>query len=200
MAGLSFDCDWRYAMNVSSLRRARTGYLLSWSGVGGLDLKADMTLENPFSSKGAEALKDKQIKCTGVFERFAFGGEKEDPIRIAAFVSTANAAALRAKIASGIKTTKLKFSFAICDFDIDAKKWFEAGMVQGNAKAAAVVDTMDGQLQLFVDATPTRIQPDIDITVCRIEFQVAPSDKEAAKLRFATGATEKVVKEWGGSG
>ncbi len=199
MAALTFDCDWRYAMNLSPERKARTGYLLSWTGVGGLNLKADMTLFNPYSGTGAEALKGKEVKCVGVFEKFSFGGDKEDPIRIVAFVSTANAAALRAKLASGISTTKLKFSFAICDFDFEAKRWFEAGMVQGNAKASAVVDTADGELQLFVQAVPTRIQPDIDLSLCRTEFQVAPSDKEAAKLSFATGANEKVVKEWGGA-
>jgi hypothetical protein len=32
MAGSNFDCDWRYAMNISPTQKARTGYLLLWHG------------------------------------------------------------------------------------------------------------------------------------------------------------------------
>jgi hypothetical protein len=198
MAGLNFDCDWRYAMNISPTQKARTGYLLLWNGIGGLNLTADLSVSNPYTSTGAELLKGRQIKCVGVMESFSFAGERDDPIRIACYVTTANASAIRAKIASGITTTKLKFSFAICDFDTEEQRWFESGFVQGGAKAPAVVDTMDGRLQLFIDATPTRIQPDIDISLCRFEFQGAPTTKESPNLQFATGAKQKVVKGWGG--
>jgi hypothetical protein len=56
---------------------------------------------------------------------------------------------------------------------------------------------MDGALQLFVNSTPERIRKDLDITLCRVEFQAAATST-TANLQFATGATSKVVKAWGG--
>jgi len=197
MAGLSFDCDWRYAMNIDPQGRARAGYLMTWSGVGGLTLSADITVVSPFTSTGATVLTSTKVVCVGVIEKFSFAGEEDDPIRIAAYISTANAASLGAKIASGITTTKFKFSYVICDYDIDKKKWFECAYVQNNGSASAVVDTMDGALQLFVNPTPERIRPDLDIALCRVEFQ-AGATSTSANLQFATGASSKVVKAWGG--
>ncbi len=198
MAGLSFECDWRFAMNVSGRQKARAGYLLSWSGVGGLNLAADLTVRNPHTSTGASSLTGPTVKCVGLIEKFSFAGGQEDPIRIVAYVTTGTAAALRVKLASGITTTKFTFSFAICDFDLDARKWFESAFVQGKAKAAGVVDTTDGILQLLIDATPTRVNPDLDLVLCRMEFQAAASDATSVNLQFATGAGERVVKAWGG--
>jgi len=197
MAGLSFECDWRYAMNVDPQGRGRAGYLLKWSGCGGLTLAADITVISPFTSTGASVLTSTKVVCVGVIEKFTFAGEEDDPIRISAYVSTANAAALGAKIASGITSTKFTFSYVICDYDVDKKKWFESAYVQNNALASGAVDTMDGALQLFVNSTPERIRKDLDITLCRVEFQAAATST-TANLQFATGATSKVVKTWGG--
>ena len=115
-----------------------------------------------------------------------------------AAAGTANAAALRGKLASGVKSTKLKFSFAIADYDLDAKAWFEAAIVQDNGKATAAIDTMDGVLQIFVDAEPRRLDPSFDIVFCRMVVQAAPEPKKESKLRFATGSKQKVVRAWGG--
>ena len=199
MAGLDFLCDWRYAMNLSGRQMARAGYLLTWSGVGGLNLTADITVQNPFTSTGAVVLTGTSVKCVGVIEKFGFAGDKEDPIRMVAYVSAGNAAALGAKLASGVTSTKFTFSFAICGYDGDAKTWFEAGYVQGGAKASSAVDTMDGKLQLFIDASPVRIAENVNIALCRMEFQGAASTKTASTLQFATGAGEKVTKTWGGA-
>ena len=197
MGGMNFDCDTAQAINRAATSRARVGYLMSFSGLGGVDLKADMTLLTPFNAQGGEVLKGAQVKCVGILEKFGFAGDPKDPIRIAAYITTANAAALRGKIASGVKTTKMKFSFVIADFDLDTKKWFEAACVDGNAKAPSAVDTMDGVLQLFLESQPKRLDPNFDLVFCRLVFQVVPDPKEATKLRFATGATQKVMKRWG---
>ncbi len=198
MGGLNFECDTAYALNLDPNEKARVGYLMSFNGLGGLSLKADIELFNPFNAKDGECLKGTKVKCVGIVEKFAFSGDKEDPIRIAAYLSTANAAALRGKLASGVKSTKLKFSFAIADYDLDAKAWFEAAIVQDNGKATAAIDTMDGVLQIFVDAEPRRLDPSFDIVFCRMVFQAAPEPKKESKLRFATGSKQKVVRAWGG--
>jgi len=197
MGGLNFECDTAYALNLVSTEKARVGYLMSFNGLGGLSLKSDIELFHPFNSKGGEVLKGTKVKCVGIVEKFEFGGDPKGPIRIAAFLSTANAAALRGKMTSGVKSTKLKFSFALADYDLDAKAWFEAAIVQGNAKASAAIDTMDGVLQLFCEAEAQRLDESFDIVFCRMVFQVAPEPKQKSNLRFATGSTQKVVLAWG---
>lgn len=198
MGGLNFECDTAYALNIVPSEKARVGYLMAFSGLGGLNLKADIELFNPFNSKSGEVLKGTKVKCVGIVEKFAFKGHAKDPIRLALYLSTANAAALRGKMTSGVKSTKVKFSFALADYDLDAKEWFEAAIVQGNAKAAAAIDTMDGVLQLFCDAEARRLDPNFDIVFCRMVFQAAPEPKQKTNLRFATGAKQKVVFSWGG--
>jgi hypothetical protein len=197
MGGLNFECDTAYALNLVPTEKARVGYLMSFNGLGGLSLKSDIELFNPFNSKSGEVLKGTKVKCVGIVEKFAFGGDVKDPIRIAAYLSTANAAALRGKMTSGVKSTKLKFSFALADYDLDAKAWFEAAIVQGDKKASAAIDTMDGVLQIFCDAEPRRLDPNFDIVFCRMVFQAAPEPKQTSNLRFATGSTQKVVLAWG---
>jgi hypothetical protein len=197
MAGMNFECDTKQALNRAATSRARVGYLMAFSGLGGLNLKADMTLLSPFNAKGGTVLKGDKVTCVGIIEKFAFAGEKEDPMRIVAYLTTANAAALRGKMASGVKNTKVKFSYAIADFDLDTKKWFEAACVDGDAKAAGAIDTMNGVLQISLDGEPKRLDPAFDLVFYRLSFQAAPEPKASAKLRFATGATQKVIKSWG---
>src|SRR4051812_36756513 len=87
---VDIGCDWQGAFNLSAQHRGTFGYLLDWSGIGGLVLAKDIVIWNPVWGAGNATLKDATLPCVGVFERFAFAGDDSDPIRISCFVSKDN--------------------------------------------------------------------------------------------------------------
>jgi len=199
MAGVNFDCDWRNSLLYNSRKPARSGYLLSWTGIGGVNLKADISAINPHTTKGAEVLKGPSVKCAGLISEFKFlkNGEPTDPIRISCYVSPGNASALSAKISSGYTNTKVKFSYVIADYDAGKLCWFECALVKDNKKAEGAIDTYKGQLQLEVDTMPTIVTRTVYHALTRVTFQVVPLPKKTVSLGFATAAKDRVIKSWG---
>jgi hypothetical protein len=198
---LNFDCDWRYGFNVDARRKGTVGYLLSWSGCGGLTLATDIEVWNPFSSPGQTVVSGAKVVCVGLIEHFKFEGGADDPIRISAFVSKGAAANVRAKLATPLTSTKLKVGFYVMGFDDERKAWYEAALIKdGSGKVSAVVDTVDGVLQLFVANETTPLAEHLDIQLQRIEFQLAPAEGKTATLEFATGPSTRVVRAWGDAG
>ena len=49
---LSYQCDWRFGFNLNSNAKGTVGYLLFWSGCGGLNLARDIEVWNPFTGPG----------------------------------------------------------------------------------------------------------------------------------------------------
>ena len=45
---LNFDCDWRFGFNTDPAKKGLVGYVLFWSGCGGLTLPQDIEVWNPF--------------------------------------------------------------------------------------------------------------------------------------------------------
>ena len=198
---LSFDCDWRLGFNLSPGQKGAVGYLMFWSGCGGLTLAQDIQVGNPYSSPGQQIVKGDKVTCVGLLESFRYDGGPDDPMRFVAYVSKGAAANLRAKLATPLTTTKLKVSWYAVGYDDECKAWYEASLVKdASRKVDAVIDSVDGVLQLFVANTPTRVADHLDIQVFRTEFQIAPQEGKSAVLEFATGPTTRVVKQWGDTG
>ncbi|MDB4991441.1 MAG: hypothetical protein JWN04_6619 [Myxococcaceae bacterium] len=192
---LHFECDWQLGFNVTARRKGTIGYLLSWSGCGGLTLAKDIEVNNPFSSSGQTVVSGPRVTCVGLLERFAFDGGKDDPIHLRALLSYGNAANLRAKLSSGVATTKVKLAWYVIGFDEERKSWYEAALIKGE-KVEAVLDTEDGTLQLRLDNKPTAIAEHLDVMVHGVEFQVIPAAGKSAQLQFGTGPITRMVLPW----
>ena len=195
---LDFACDWRLALNLSPSRQGCVGYLLSFSGLGGLRLAKDIEVWNPVSDRGAQTVvSGDKVKCVGLLDSFQFEGGQTDPIRLRTYVSKGSAADLRAKLARPLANTAVKVGWYIVDFDPEMKSWFEAAFVKKGKEASANVDSTGGELQLFVDNHPTQVNASLDIGVYSVVLQVVPADKKKAVLEFATGPRRRLVKSWG---
>jgi hypothetical protein len=197
---LNFDCDWRFGFNLEAKKKGMVGYMLFWSGCGGLTLPQDIEVWNPFSSSGQTILSGSRVVCVGLIEHFRFEGGASDPIRLSVYVSKGTAANVRAKLVSPLTNTKLKLTFYIIGFDDEKKAWYEAALIKdASCKVDSVLDTVNGDLQLFVANEPTAISDHLDILVYKLEFQVVPAIAATANLEFATGPTTRVVRQWGGA-
>lgn len=195
---LNFDCDWRYALNLKTTSKATVGYLLEWSGCGGLNLKKDIEVINACSSDRRTVIKDNVVKCIGLIEEFRFAGGANDPIRITAYLSKGMASEIHSTVARPISSTKVKVGWLIVDYDEECKKWYEAAFCKSPKKAEANLDSGQGSLQIFIENQPTRISDDLNIGVYKFEFQIVPADKKSTQLEFATGPTRKIVTKWTG--
>lgn len=195
---LDFDCDWRFGFNLHPRGKGTVGYLMFWSGCGGLSLAKDIEVWNPFDAAGQTVVRGPTIKCIGLIESFRYEGGARDPIRIVAYVSKDAAADIRAKLARPLSSARLKVSWYILAFDDDKKAWYEAALIRDGQKAEASIDVDGGQAQMFIASHGTRITDTLDLKVYRFEFQVIPVPGKTATLEFATGPSQRLVKEWGG--
>lgn len=196
---LDFDCHWKFGYNLQARGKGTVGYLLFWSGCGGLNLTKDTEVWNPFSDQGQTVVQGATVKCIGLLESFRYEGGAEDPIRMVAYVSKDVAANIRAKLASPLPSTKVKVQWYIIAYDDDAKNWYEAALIKDRARADASIDTTRGQVQMFIANEPTYLSDTLDLRVYRFEFQVVPAAGATTHLEFATGASQRLVKSWGGS-
>lgn len=194
----NFTCDWRFGFNLHNKSKSTVGYVLFWSGCSGLNLPKDITVWNPFgASLGQTVVSGESIKCIGLIESFTYEGGEEDPIRISCYVSKDVAANIRAKLANPLPSTKTKVVWYIIAYDDDAKNWYEAALIKDSAKAEANVDTTKGQVQMFISNEATRIAETLEIKVYKFEFQIVPAAGVTTNLEFATGAYQRIVKQWG---
>lgn len=193
---LDFDCDYSFGFNVSPRGTAVVGYLLSWSGCGGLNLKKDIEVWNPFNDPAQTVVTGKTIACVGLLESLRFSGEGDAPIRVSAYVSQDAAADLRAKLARPLTSTKLQVGFYIIAYDDEKKRWYEAALLKEKKSLEANLDTSGGELQLFVARTPTPVSATVDLNVYKLEFQLIPAKGKTATLEFALGPTQRVVMQW----
>ncbi len=198
-ASLDFECDWRFGFNTQASTNGTVGYLLFWSGCGGLNLTKDIKVTNPFTSQGQTIVSGSTIACAGLLESFKFEGEEEDPIRISCYVSKGTAANIKAKLSRPVTSTKVQVGWYVISFDEDLDRWYEAAYIDRGANASANLDTANGDLQISIAAASTPIGENIDIRVHKFEFQIIPAAGATATLQFATGVTERLVKSWGAS-
>lgn len=194
---MNIACLWQAAFNVSPQNKGAFGYLTEWSGLGGLILAKDITVWNPVGGTAQQVLGGQTIPCVAVIERFAYAGDATDPIRIACYVSKENQSNLRAKLSRELVNTKIKAAWTIVDYDDQSKTWFQAVDLMEPKRLDAMVNTVDGELQVFIDSRPTRISEGLDIHVFRFEFEVVPHPRKKSKLQFAMGPNQRLVKPWG---
>lgn len=194
--GFHYECDFRLGFNFNPPNHGTIGYLLFWSGCGGLSLQKDIQIWNPFAGTGQVIVSGPTVSCVGVLHEFGFEGESDAPIRISAYVSKATAANIRNRLASPITSTAVQVAWYILSYDDERKQWFEAAFIKGGAKATANLDVVDGVLQWTVDSQATRLNDQLDIPIYRTEFQVVPAEGSASTLEFAAGPTQRLVKSW----
>jgi hypothetical protein len=196
---IDLTCDWRFGANVVSTEKGRVGYLLTWSGLGGLNLAKDIEVWNPYSTAGQTQVSGTRVQCIGLIERLQFNGDEGDPIRIRAMVSRGTATNIRSRIARPVTNTKVKFAWYIIDFDEEDKLWYELSYVKTPTTGAeGALDSMGGELQIFVDKEGTVLSPTLDIRVFGFEFQMVPAEGKTSTLEFATGSRRRMVKSWAG--
>jgi hypothetical protein len=200
------ECHWQFAFNLKH-GKGTVGYLSSWTGLGGLTLSPDIVLWSPTpgansplpttlrTSNGGGTTND-QLKCVGVIEKFTFGGEPTDPIRMSVFISKDNQVKLRSKLTRAIPSTKFKLDYAVVSFDEDAKVWYPAVTLDASPSAAQI-NTSNGQLQLFAAFEPTRISDALNINVYRMEFEMI-AGQSPTRLKLATGPQHRYVTSWQG--
>jgi hypothetical protein len=194
---LDYDCNWRFAFNLRSGAKSCVGYLMTCTGLGGVRLKKDIQVWNPFDGQGQQdSYKKAKIDCIGLIESFRFMGGENDPIRIVTYVSKGTAADLRARLATPLSNLKLKLDWYIIDFDNETKAWYEAAFVKSAAGADANLSSGAGTLQIFIENTPEKITDSLDVGVYRFELEVLPADESSTNLEFASGPNQKLVRRW----
>jgi hypothetical protein len=196
---LDISCAWQHAFNVAPNRKGPFGYLLELSGLGGLILSKDIVVWNPLAGSSQSLLGGATVSCVGVIERFRYGGDVTDPIRLACFVSQENRTNLRAKLSRDLVNIKVRVTWAVVDYDEAAKAWFDAVELIAPAKLDGLVNTVDGVLQVSVDGAPTRLGDAQDLAVYRFEVEIVPPPGKKATLQFALGQNQRIVAEWGPS-
>lgn len=196
---LSYQCDWRFAINLISSRKGTCGYLLAFAGLGGLSLKQDIEVWNPFDGAGQTVVSGATIKCIGLIDTLHYEGDATDPIRIKCYVSKGTQSELRSKLSRPLTNTKLKLAFYVIDFDEDSKKWYEAVFAKEPKQADVSIDSEGGTLQMFIASTATKASDTLDLNLFAFEFQVVPQDAKSVNLEFATGPTQRLIKCWGES-
>jgi hypothetical protein len=194
---LDLTCAWQHALNVAPNRKGPFGYLLEWSGLGGLVLAQDIVAWNPLGGSDQALLGGATVSCVGVLERFRYGGDATDPIRLSCFLSQENQTNLRAKLARDLVNTKVRMRWRVVAYDEAAKAWFGAIDLLDPERLDGLVNTVDGELQIDVDAAPTAIGERQHVQVYRFEVEVVPAPGKVATLQFALGQNQRIVVEWG---
>ncbi len=194
---LDLSCAWQHAFNVAPNRKGPFGYLLELSGLGGLILSKDIVVWNPLAGVSQSLLGSATVSCVGVIERFRYGGDVTDPIRLACFISQENRTNLRAKLSRDLVNIKIRMTWTVVAYDESAKAWFAAIELIDPTKLDGLVNTVDGTLQIQVDGAPTRLGEDQDLEVYRFEVEVVPPPRKKTTMQFALGQNQRIVAEWG---
>lgn len=194
---LDLVCAWQHAFNVAPNRKGPFGYLTALSGLGGLILSKDIVVWNPLAGTSQSLLGGPTVGCVGVIERFRFGGDATDPIRLTCLVSQENRTNLRAKLSRDLVNIKIRMTWTIVGYDEAAKAWFEAIQLVDAQQLDGLVNTVDGTLQISVEGAPTRLGEDQDLEVYRFELEVVPPPHKTTTLQFALGQNQRIVAEWG---
>jgi hypothetical protein len=194
---LDLTCAWQHAFNVAPNRKGPFGYLLELSGLGGLILSKDIVVWNPLAGSSQSLLGGATVSCVAVIERFRFGGDVTDPIRISCFVSQENQTNLRAKLGRELVNVKVRMKWNVVGYDEAAKAWFDAIDLIEPKRLDGIVNTVDGTLQIGVEGKPTRLGDDQDLQVYRFELEVVPAPRKKTTMQFALGQNQRIVTEWG---
>ncbi|WP_120543364.1 hypothetical protein [Corallococcus terminator] len=189
---LEIHCDWRAGFQYRPGFRGSLGYLLDWSGCGGLNLKRDLTLSSPTVGKIGPT-----VQCIGLIERLYMDGGSAGPMDFRVYVGRGTAANVLNHFAQPLENLRVKLAWAVIDFDESGDTWFEAAHLKSPDTAEALIDTVQGAPRLFLDNQPTTLSEQLDVRFFCFEFQVVPAPKKSTTLEFATNAQERRITKWG---
>ena len=192
---LEFNCAWAAGFQFRKGFHGRLGYLLDWSGCGGLTLKKELRLAAP--AVGAETRKGSKLECIGLIEQLRFEGGPSGPIGFRVYVSRGVAANVLNHFGNPLDSLRLKLAWHVFDFDEGRNCWFDAAHLKSPETAEALSDTRDGAPRLFMDNQPTVLSDTVDMKFFRFEFQVVPAPKKSTTLEFATRSQERRITRWG---
>ncbi len=204
----NYSCDWKTAFAMDPSKKQRVGYLVSFQGLDMANfLQQDIEAFSPYSSSEAAypevaSLWQKEtgkMKTTGVIESLSFAGGVGDPICVSAYISAENGQALKAKMQTTLKTTKVtNFAWWVINFDTENKVWFEEAFPLEPSKMTGQLNAPGGKdIRLVVADEPTKIAPTIDVNVYNVYFEIVPAANATYALNFATSYKTKVVRNWG---
>lgn len=194
---LDVSCAWQHAFNVAPGRKGPFGYLIELSGLGGLILSKDIVVWNPLAGTSQSLLGGSTVNCVGVIERFRYGGDVTDPIRLSCFVSQENRTNLRAKLSRDLVNIKVRMKWTVVGYDEGAKAWFSAVELKDPAQLDGLVNTVDGVLQISVDGAATKLSDFQDLEVYRFELELVPQPHKVSTIQFALGQNQRIVSAWG---
>jgi hypothetical protein len=194
---LDVTCAWQHAFNVAPNRKGPFGYVLELSGLGGLILSKDIVVWNPLAGTSQSLLGGATVSCVGVIERFRYGGDVTDPIRVSCFVSQENRTNLRAKLSRDLVKIKVRMKWTMVGYDEAAKAWFDTVELLDPPQLDGLVNTVDGVLQISVDGAPTRLGDTLDLEVYRFEVELVPAPHKTSTIKFALGQNQRIVAQWG---
>ncbi|TMQ19940.1 MAG: hypothetical protein E6J91_05210 [Deltaproteobacteria bacterium] len=152
---------------------------------------------NPLAGTSQSLLGGATVSCVGVIERFRYGGDVTDPIRLSCFVSQENRTNLRAKLSRDLVNIKVRMKWTMVGYDEAAKAWFGAVELLDPKQLDGLVNTVDGVLQISVDGAPTKLGDFADLEVYRFELELVPSPHKTSTIQFALGQNQRIVAQWG---
>jgi hypothetical protein len=203
----NYPCDWKSGFVMDPNKKQRVGYLVTFQGLDmGERLDADVTVFTPYNSAAALQYKgdmaideNKRIKVVGVIDSFSYNGGVGDPICISAYISAENAATIKGKLQTTLKTTIIKsLSWWIVDFDEENKAWYEQAFPLDPAIVKAQLNAPGGKdIRLQVSDDPTKIAANIDVNVYNIYFEVVPAANDTYVLGFASSSKTPYARNWG---
>lgn len=196
---LEFKCNWQAAFQRRDLEHGMMGYLLSWSGCGGLKLKEDaFVLTAPTVSVDGKKVCGPTIKCAGIIDHLRYSGSATGPISLRAYLHKEMAADIRNHFSKPFANLSVKLAWLIIDFDENGSTWFGASHLKKPKAAEAVLDSVGGIPQISLDAQPTLLLSDAGNSgYIGFEFQVVPAAKKKTEIEFAAGAKERWINTWG---
>lgn len=206
VAAINYDCDWKSGFVMNPIRKQRVGYLTSFECLG-LDenLEPDVEVFTPYNHSevayGGVSVDASTFKatCVGVIESFSFGGGVGDPLCISAYISSKNAERISSKLKTTLKSTVVgKLGWWVCNFDEEAKEWFEQAHPLDPVDVSGMINAPGGkELRIAVSSDPTKVAPNIDVNVYNIYFEVVPAANATFVFHFANSKAMKFAKNWG---
>jgi hypothetical protein len=196
-----FECSKESGFVMDPNENKRVGYIIELEGFGlGKPMEQDMVVCVPYNTPSFTGLKvqestaaagPKTTKVVGVIEKFEWASGVGDALKFEFYASESNAHVVKALQQQALKTTAVKkLVWWICDYDQEAKRWFEQSYplqpVTGKENP-----------ELDVDLSPVPVKDGIDVNVYKITVGVVPAANQAYSLHFANSSEQSAVKAWG---
>ncbi len=204
---IDLSCNWRSGFIMNPQVKERVGYLVNFEG---LDLsgylKQDIEVFSPFNNSETAYggitvdTSEQPYKATvaGVIDSYSFGGGVGDPICIGCYISSENANQLKAKQKSTLTTTKItKLQYWIFNYDPESKVWFESAYPKEPEELNGQLNAQGAEVVFHVSGEGTKLNPNHDLEVFHVYFEIIPAANATFYLNFAESASTSYVKGWG---